>query len=61
MINTQNEYTFLIDGKEKIVIMDMSTYSAKKRAKRVAGAGVDCQLIEVRKNWKPRKENKNDN
>lgn len=56
MHNGMNEYTFLIDGEEKLKIVDMSSYSAKKRAKRVAGAGVDVELIETRKGFKPRKE-----
>lgn len=56
MHNGNNEYTFLINGDERLTIVDMSVYSAKKRAKRVAGAGVDCVLIETRKGFKKRND-----
>lgn len=54
------EYTFLIGNPchtcEEVKIIDMSLYAAKKRAKRIAGAGVDCVLIKTEKGSKPRKE-----
>jgi len=54
--NSLNEYIFLIDGEERLAVSDYSLYSAKKRAKKIAGAGIDLELIETRKGFKPRKE-----
>lgn len=47
MHNNLRIYVFKIDGK-LIEIKEMSKYSAKVRAKRLAGGGNDCEFIGVK-------------